>query len=164
MVQHLDPRQKSQIPSLLTRKTGKSAKEAEDSEPIVAGKIYMGPPDEHLLVSQGRIQLAHSRLIRFSRPSIDMMFGSVAATYGSRVIGVILTGSNRDGADGITAIRRAGGVTIAQDPSTAEYRVMPQAAIDTGCVDLVIPLDTIGETLSQLFARGRDRKWPRKSR
>ena len=163
IVQHLDPRRKSQIPNLLTRKTGKPVKEAEDSEPLVAGKIYVGPPDEHLLVSQGRIQLAHSRLVRFSRPSIDMMFGSVAATYGNRAVGVILSGSNRDGADGIAAIRRAGGVTIAQDPATAEYRVMPQAAIDTGCVDLVVRLEAIGETLSELFTRGRDREWPRKS-
>jgi two-component system chemotaxis response regulator CheB len=163
VVQHLDPRRKSQIPSLLSRKTGKPVKEAEDSEPLLGGKIYVGPPDEHLLVSHGRVQLAHSRLIRFSRPSIDIMFGSVAATYGNRAIGVILSGSNRDGADGITAIRRAGGVTIAQDPATAEYRVMPQAAIDSGCVDLVLPLNAIGETLSQFFTRGRDREWPRKS-
>jgi two-component system, chemotaxis family, protein-glutamate methylesterase/glutaminase len=163
VVQHLDPRRKSQIPSLLSRKTGKPVKEAEDSEPLLGGKIYVGPPDEHLLVSHGRVQLAHSRLIRFSRPSIDIMFGSVAATYGNRAIGVILSGSNRDGADGITAIRRAGGVTIAQDPATAEYRVMPQAAIDSGCVDLVLPLNAIGETLSQLFTRGRDGEWPRKS-
>lgn len=163
VVQHLDPRRKSQIPNLLTKKTGKPVKEAEDSEPLLGGKIYVGPPDEHLLVSQGRIQLAHSRLVRFSRPSIDMMFGSVAATYGNRAVGVILSGSNRDGADGITAIRRAGGVTIAQDPATAEYRVMPQAAIDTGCVDLVVPLGAIGETLSKLFTRGGDREWPTKS-
>lgn len=73
IVQHLDPRHKSQLARLLARKTRKSIKEAEDGEPITAGMIYIGPPDEHLLVAQGRIQLAHSRLIRFSRPSIEQL-------------------------------------------------------------------------------------------
>jgi two-component system, chemotaxis family, protein-glutamate methylesterase/glutaminase len=150
IVQHLDPRHKSQIPQLLGRKSLLRVKEAEDGEPIVRETIYVGPADEHLLVSEGRIQLAHSRLIRFSRPSIDVMFASVAATYGRRAIGVILSGSNRDGADGIAAIKRAGGITIAQSPDTAEYRIMPQAAIDTGCVDHIVPLDKMGKTLSRL--------------
>lgn len=82
-----------------------------------------------------------------------MMFGAVAATYGKRSIGVILSGSNRDGADGIAAIKRAGGITIAQDPASAEYRIMPQAAIDTGCVDIVVTLDKLGETISSLLKR-----------
>src|SRR5215475_1501876 len=159
VVQHLDPRHKSQLAEVLIRKTRKNVKEAEDGEPIVRNTIYIGPPDEHLLVAQGRIQLAHSRLIRFSRPSIDIMFGSVAAIYGEHAIGVILSGSNRDGADGIAAIRRSGGITLAQDPSTAEYRVMPQAAIDTGCVDLIVPLDKMGSVLSRLFVEGKTRKW-----
>lgn len=150
IVQHLDPRHKSQIPELLGRKTTVPVKEAQDGEPITRGTIYVGPADEHLLVSEGKIQLAHSRLIRFSRPSIDVMFASVAATYGKRAMGVILSGSNRDGADGIAAIKRAGGVTVAQSPQTAEYRIMPQAAIDTGCVDHIVPLDKMGRTLSRL--------------
>jgi len=78
------------------------------------------------------------------------MFTSVASTYGSRAAGVILSGSNRDGAEGIAAIKRAGGTTFAQSPETAEYRVMPQAAIDTGCVDYIIALDKMGKTLSAL--------------
>lgn len=160
VVQHLDPRHKSQLAGVLARKTRKRVKEAEDGEPISRATIYIGPPDEHLLVAQGRIQLAHSRLIQFSRPSIDIMFGSVAAIYGDHAIGVILSGSNRDGADGIAAIRRAGGITVAQDPATAEYRIMPQAAIDTGCVDLVLPLQKMGAALSKLFLKGKDRKWP----
>ena len=160
VVQHLDPRHKSQLATLLARKTRKPIKEAEDGEPITQGTIYIGPPDEHLLVAQGRIQLAHSRLVRFSRPSIDIMFGSVAAIYGEHAIGVILSGSNRDGSDGIAAIRRAGGITVAQDPITAEYRIMPQAAIDTGCVDLIVPLEKMGSVLSRLFVEGKTRKWP----
>jgi two-component system chemotaxis response regulator CheB len=158
VVQHLDPRHKSHLPGLLSRKTRKSVKQAEDGEPVLPGNIYIGPPDEHVLISKGRIQLAHSRLVRFSRPSIDVMFVSVAATYGDRAIGIILSGSNRDGSDGISAIKRAGGITIVQDPVTAEFRVMPQAAIDTGCVDFVLPLVKMGEALSQLFLKGDRRK------
>lgn len=154
IVQHLDPRHKSQIPQLLARRTGIRVKEAEDGEPITRGIIYIGPADEHLLVSEGKIQLAHSRLVRFSRPSIDVMFASVAAIYGRRAMGVILSGSNRDGADGIAAIKRAGGTTVAQSPETAEYRIMPQAAIDTGCVDHIVALDKMGKTLSRL-SRGQ---------
>lgn len=155
VVQHLDPRHKSHLANLLARRTGKLVKQAEDGESLSSKTVYVGPPDEHLLVTTGKIQLAHSRLIRFSRPSIDMMFGSVAAIYGERAIGVILSGSNRDGSDGICAIRRAGGITIAQDPVTAEFRVMPQSAIDTGCVDLVIPIEKIGSVLSNLLIEGR---------
>ena len=163
IVQHLDPSHKSQMPGLLARKTRKPVKEAEDGEPLIQGTVYVGPPDEHLLVTQGKIQLAHSRLIRFSRPSIDIMFGSVAAVYGPVAMGVILSGSNRDGADGIAAIKRAGGITMAQEPSTAEFRIMPQASIDTGCVDIVVPLDEMGEVISELITKGKPKRWRRKS-
>ncbi len=163
VVQHLDPRHKSQMASLLARKTRKRVKDAEDGETIRCGTVYIGPPDEHLLVHDGRIQLAHSRLVRFSRPSIDVMFASVAAMYGDRAMGVVLSGSNRDGSDGIAAIKRAGGITVAQDPRTAEFRAMPQSAIDTGCVDYVLPLGKMGQTISQLLVKGTSSKWQGKS-
>lgn len=157
VVQHLDPRHESQMAGLLARKTRKAVKEAEVGEPLLPCTVYIGPPDEHLLVSKGKIQLAHSRLVRFSRPSIDILFGAVAVTYGERAIGVILSGSNRDGADGIAAIKGSGGITIAQAPETAEYRIMPQAAIDTGCVDFVVPLDNMGRKISALLRKGKTR-------
>jgi len=75
--------------------------------------------------------------------------------YGASSIGIILSGSNRDGADGIAAIHSAGGTTMAQDPATAEFRIMPQASIDTGCVDFVVPLHQIGNTLSRLLTQDR---------
>jgi len=148
---------------LLGRQTKLRVKEAEHGEVLLPGVVYIAPPDEHLLVGPGKVQLAHSQLVHYSRPSIDLLFESVAGTYGSRSIGVILSGSNRDGADGMAAIRRAGGITIAQEPTTAEYRVMPQAAIDTGCVDLIVPIDRMGSVLSTLFVEGRTRKWPEMS-
>ncbi|HJT72091.1 MAG TPA: chemotaxis protein CheB [Terriglobales bacterium] len=164
VVQHLDPRHKSQMAQLLSKKSRKSVKEAEHGEAITPGHVYIGPPDEHLLVSRGKIQLAHSRLVRYSRPSIDLLFGSVAAVYGEQAIGVVLSGSNRDGADGIAVIKSAGGITLAQEPASAEYRIMPQAAIDTGCVDLVVPLDEMGKAITELLEKGRTTKWRRKSR
>lgn len=94
------------------------------------------------------------------------MFGSVAAIYGAQAMGVILSGSNRDGAEGIAAIKGAGGITIAQDPVTAEYRMMPQAAIDTGCVDMVVPLDKMGVTMTHILTKNKkskSNKWPKMS-
>jgi two-component system, chemotaxis family, protein-glutamate methylesterase/glutaminase len=161
VVQHLDPRHKSHLAGLLSKKAKKLVNEAEHGQRIVPGHIYIGPPDEHLLVSRRKIQLAHSRLVRYSRPSIDMMFGSVAAVYGEQAIGVILSGSNRDGADGIAAIKSAGGVTLAQDPATAEFRIMPQAAIDTGCIDLVVPLHDMGKVITELIEKGKPARWPK---
>ncbi len=150
VVQHLDPLHKSHLAPLLAKKTGKQVKEAEHGEAILPGVIYIAPPDEHLLVGVGKIQLAHSQLVHFSRPSIDLMLESVAGMYGSRSIAVILSGSNSDGAMGTRAIHEAGGATMAQDPATAEFRIMPQAAIDTGCVEFIVPIQEMGEALVKL--------------
>lgn len=150
VVQHLDPMHKSHLAELLARKAGKLVKEAEHGEPILPAHVYVGPPDEHLLVGPGKVQLVHSQLVHFSRPSIDLLFESIAGMYGSRAIGVVLSGSNRDGATGIRAIREAGGTTIAQEPATAGFRQMPEAAIDTGCVDFVVPVDQLGKMLNRL--------------
>ncbi len=155
VVQHLDPSHKSHLAILLSRKTGQRVKEAEHGEPILPGVVYIAPPDEHLLVGVGKVQLAHSQLVHFSRPSIDLMFESVAGMYGSRSIGIILSGSNTDGSTGIRAIHEAGGTTMAQDPTTAEFRTMPQAAIDTGCVDIVAPIQELGRRLMKLCAGER---------
>ena len=150
IVQHLDPMHKSHLAELLARKTGKLVKEAEHGEPILASHVYVGPPDEHLLVGPGKIQLVHSQLVHFSRPSIDLLFESVAGMYGSRALAVVLSGSNRDGATGTRAIREAGGTTIVQEPETAGFRPMPEAAIKTGCVDFVVPISELGRMLNRL--------------
>lgn len=150
IVQHLDPSHQSHLASLLMRKTAKQVKQAQHGEPILPGFVYIAPPDEHLLVGPGKIQLAHSQLVHFSRPSIDLLFESVAGMYGSRSIGVILSGSNRDGAVGIRAIKEAGGTTVAQDPATAEFPTMPRGAIETNCVDYIVPLKEVGRKLRQL--------------
>ena len=150
IVQHLDPTHKSHLASLLMRKTSRQVKQAQHGEPILPGLVYIAPPDEHLLVGPGKIQLAHSQLVHFSRPSIDLLFESVAGMYGSRSIGVILSGSNRDGAVGIRAIKEAGGTTVAQDPVSSEFKTMPQAAIATGCVDFIVSITEMAQVLKDI--------------
>jgi two-component system, chemotaxis family, protein-glutamate methylesterase/glutaminase len=157
VVQHLDPTHESHMAELLSRRTSIHVKQAEHGEAILQGNVYIAPPDEHLLVGPGTVQLAHSQLVHFSRPSIDLMFESVAGMYGSRAIGVVLSGSNRDGAVGIRTIKEAGGTTIAQEPGTANFATMPQAAISTGCVDFVVPVGEIGSLLRDLCTGKRKR-------
>ena len=150
VVQHVSPGHKSWIANLLGRSTQLTVKQAEHGEIMLPATVYIAPPDEHLLVGPGKVQLAHSQLVHFSRPSIDLLFESVAGTYGSRSIGVILSGSGKDGAAGIRTIKDAGGVTIAQTPDKAEFRHMPEAAIETGCIDFVLPLEKIGDKLAEI--------------
>jgi len=150
VVQHVSPGHKSWIANLLGRSTQLTVKQAEHGEIMLPATVYIAPPDEHLLVGPGKVQLAHSQLVHFSRPSIDLLFESVAGTYGSRSIGVILSGSGKDGSAGIRTIKDAGGVTIAQTPDKAEFRHMPEAAIETGCIDFVLPLEKIGNKLAEI--------------
>jgi len=153
VVQHLAPRHKSWIADLLGRSTKLKVKQAEHGEILLPGTVYTAPPDEHLLVGPGKIQLAHTQLVRFSRPSIDLLFESVAGMYGSRSIGVVLSGSGKDGSEGLCTIKESGGITIVQKPETAEFRPMPEAAIDTGCADFVLRLEEIGPKLIDLCCR-----------
>jgi two-component system chemotaxis response regulator CheB len=157
VVQHLSPTHKSWMADLLGRSTRLFVKQAEHNEIMLPGPVYVAPPDEHLLVGPGKIQLAHSQLVHFSRPSIDLLFESVAGTYGSRAIAVVLSGSGRDGATGIRAIKEAGGATIAQKPDEAEFPPMPAAAIETGCIDFVVPLEKIGQKLMEQCAGKSER-------
>jgi two-component system chemotaxis response regulator CheB len=153
VVQHLAPHHKSWMPDLLGRSSRVKVKQAEHGEILLPGTVYTAPPDEHLLVGPGKVQLAHTQLVRFSRPSIDLLFESVAGMYGSRSIGVILSGSGKDGAEGIRTIKESGGITMAQSVETAEFPPMPQAAIETGCVDFILPLEEIGSKLVELCCR-----------
>ena len=153
VVQHLSPGHKSWIANLLGRCTQLKVRQAEHGEILLPGTVYTAPPDEHLLVGPGKIQLAHTQLVHFSRPSIDLLFESVAGTYGSRSVAVVLSGSGKDGSGGLRTIKEAGGVTLAQMPETAEFKPMPEAAIETGCVDFVLRLEEIGPKLTELCCR-----------
>ena len=132
-------------------------REAEDKEPIADGTIYFAPPDYHLLVDEGRegrrLSLSVDEPVNYSRPSIDVLFESAADLYGERLMGVILTGANADGAAGLEAVHRAGGVTVVQKPETALAPTMIDSALKRVSVDYVLSLDEIATLMQSLNCR-----------
>ena len=115
------------------------------------GTVYIAPPDKHLLANADRtLSLTQSELVHFVRPSADLLFESVAAAFRERAIAVVLTGSGSDGAMGVKAIKKMGGTVIAQDEETSEFFSMPSAAISTGQVDFILPVDEIPQALVAL--------------
>jgi two-component system, chemotaxis family, protein-glutamate methylesterase/glutaminase len=115
--------------------------------------VFVGPPDYHLLVDDGYFSLTTDEPVRYSRPSIDVMFESAVDTYGMDVVGVVLTGANADGARGLRRIADAGGHAVVQDPETAEVRVMPRFALKAVPDACVLPLEEIAGHLARI--RGR---------
>lgn len=157
VVQHLDRRYKSLLAEILGRRTALHVKAAVEGERLKAGTVYIAPPDRHLLVNRDEtISLTQTELVHFVRPSADLLFESVGASFGENAIAVVLTGTGSDGSSGVRAIRKVGGSVIAQDQGSAEYFGMPGAAVETGCVDLVLPLDEIAPTVLRLVTRGNE--------
>jgi two-component system chemotaxis response regulator CheB len=151
VVQHLDPRHRTVIAEVLGRRSRLAVKLAEEGETIVAGTVYIAPPDHHLLVGAGGVlSLTRSELVHFVRPSADLLFESVAGAYGDRALACLLTGTGKDGAMGVTAVHSRGGTVIVEDPETAEFAGMPRGAIATGEVDFVLPLEEIAGVMSRL--------------
>ncbi len=151
IVQHVDPRHRSLLGEILRRRTPLAVQEATDGAPAKPATIYIARPDEHLLVNRdGTVSLTHSELVHFVRPSADLLFESVAGAYGPAAIAVVLTGTGTDGAMGVEAIKKKGGTVIAQDEASSEYFGMPGAAIRTGSVDFVLPLEDIPAALVTL--------------
>ena len=124
--------------------------EGRDKLPIERRHVYVAPPDYHLLVEEDGFALSVDERVRHARPSIDVLFESAADVYGERLIAVVLTGANDDGADGVRAVKARGGTTVAQDPGEAERFEMPAAAIATGAIDRVLPLARIGPAVAEL--------------
>jgi len=150
VAQHRGPSSGERLVQLLQRQTALPVREAEDKDELVPGSVYLAPPDYHTLIeSDGTIALSTEEHVRHARPSIDVLFRSAAEAYRERCVGVVLTGANEDGADGLALIKTLGGVAIVQDPRTAERREMPSAAIEATNADVVLPLAEIG-----LFLRG----------
>jgi len=158
IVQHMDPRHRSMLAGLLARRSRLRVKQATNGEAVAPGTVYIAQPDAHLIVREGRLVLTDTKQVHFSRPSIDLLFESVADAYGDRAISVILSGTGMDGADGTRAVKGKGGTTIAQSPATAAHGGMPQAARATGCVDVTLPLEEIGPAIVNLVtpAQGDD--------
>ncbi|MBZ4019362.1 chemotaxis protein CheB [Streptomyces purpurogeneiscleroticus] len=156
IVQHLDPRHSTVIADVLARRSPLTIKLAEDGEQALPGFVYIAPPNHHLLVGpDGVLTLTSSKLVHFVRPSADLLFESVAGAYGSRAIACVLTGSGYDGAMGVDAVKSRGGTVIAEDPRTAEFRGMPEAAVQTGAVDFVLPLEEIAAVIRGLVETKR---------
>ena len=141
------------LAALLAHSAHLSVDEVDDKQPIMRGHVYLAPPDYHLLIQRGYFSLSTDEHVRHARPSIDVLFESAADAYGERVIGVILTGANDDGAVGLARIKERGGVAVVQDPRTAERREMPAAALALTPADTVLPLAEIGPFLHRLVVR-----------
>lgn len=158
VVQHLDPRRPTTIAEVLGRRSTIRVKLAEPDDWVEPGTIYVAPPDHHLLVTpSGVLTLAGSELVHFVRPSADLLFESVAGAYGSRAVACVLTGAGNDGAMGVSAIKSRGGRVIVQDPRSAAFKGMPEAAVRTDDVDFVLPLHEIAGTIERLVETGRPR-------
>ena len=147
VAQHRHKQSDEGLPAYLRRSTHMRVVDADDKQPIEPGKIYLAPANYHLLVAKGQINLSVDEAVRYSRPSIDVLFESAADAYGPALIALVLTGANDDGRRGAAKIKRRGGTVVAQDPSTAESPVMPKAVIDAGVADQVLPLDQIASFL-----------------
>jgi two-component system chemotaxis response regulator CheB len=146
--QHRAPDRSAPLEELLRRYTRLKVVEAEDKMEIAPGRVYLAPPDYHLLVERdGCLSLSVEAPISWARPSVDVLFESAADAFGAAVIAVILTGANNDGAAGAAAVKARGGMVIVQNPETAESPAMPQAAIAVPIPEIILPLDEIGPYL-----------------
>jgi two-component system, chemotaxis family, protein-glutamate methylesterase/glutaminase len=132
---------------LLSRNSALAVQEAEDKAPLAAGCARIGPRGYHLLLEDGHVALSTEAPVHHSRPSIDVLFESAARAYGPSAIGVVLTGSNHDGAAGLRALRRRGAFAIVQDPADAERGEMPAAALAAAGADAVVALDGVAPLL-----------------
>jgi two-component system, chemotaxis family, protein-glutamate methylesterase/glutaminase len=150
VVQHISPTSKSVLPNLISRASPLPARHPVDGEAIATGQIYVAPPDLHLLLREGSIMLRHGPQENRTRPAIDPLFRSAAVAYGPRVVGVVLTGLLDDGAAGLVAIKRCGGLSVVQDPDDAQWPEMPRRAIERAQPDYVVGIGQMAALLSRL--------------
>src|SRR5688572_6313843 len=154
IVQHMAPHNSGEA---LTRRLGRhkafQVMLATDGQRFKMGRIYIAPPDSHLLLRPDKVLVRKGARENLSRPGVDPLFRSAAVAHGPRVIGLVLTGMLDDGAAGLVAIKRCGGITVVQDPKDAAYSAMPQNALDSLDVDHCVPLAGMGELLATLVAK-----------
>lgn len=150
VVLHVSPYGKSAMPAILSRAGVLPALHPEDDEPVQEGRIYVAPPDHHLIVEDSRVRLSHGPTENAQRPAVDVLFRTAAQSYGRRAIAVVLTGNLDDGTAGLAVVKRHGGVAIVQDPADADYPSMPISAIYNVPVDHVVPLADIPRLLVEL--------------
>jgi two-component system chemotaxis response regulator CheB len=151
LVQHRLTRQPETLARVLSRHTALTVKLAEEGEALAGGTVYLALSNLHLVVDDRRtLHHVDGRKVRHVLSSGNMLFESAAAALGARVIAVVLTGYDSDGTDGVQAVKRAGGVVLVQDEASCDAFGMPRSAIETGCVDQVLPLEAIGPELVRL--------------
>jgi two-component system chemotaxis response regulator CheB len=153
VVQHRGKDSDRLLSELLQDATDMRVCEIDDKEPLEPGTVHIAPANYHVLIDDGYLSLTVEDPVRFSRPSIDVMFSSAADTYGSAAIGVVLTGANEDGSRGLSHIVKRGGRALVQDPKTAEIPIMPVAAIKAVPSAEVLPLEALAP---RLIALSRD--------
>ena len=150
IVQHLHSHSDNYLANYLNKLTHLMVKEADEKEMIQSNKVYIAPANYHLIVEEDKtISLSTDDRVNYCRPSIDMLFESAAEAYGPDLIGVILTGANHDGADGMKKIKEKGGLLIVQDPATADVSTMPLSVIRQTYVDHVLSLKEISGFLNR---------------
>ncbi|HXH40212.1 MAG TPA: chemotaxis protein CheB [Thermoanaerobaculia bacterium] len=153
VAQHRHKKSNEELPAYLRRQTDLKVVDAEDKQWIEPGHVYLAPADYHLFVerngTRGELSLSVDEAVRHSRPSIDVLFESDAEAYGDKLIGVVLTGANDDGARGAARIKAHGGIVIAQDPDTAEAPAMPRGTIEAVKVDRILRLEQIAPFLAE---------------
>lgn len=151
IVQHVSARSNNEWIKLLNDNSNLSIKEADEKEKIEAGKVYIAPANYHLLIEKDKtFSLTIDEKVNFARPAIDVLFESAAEAYKKKLIGIVLTGSNNDGAKGIKRIKDFGGLAIIQDPKTAESPTMPASAIAISNPDYILSLEKIVQLLLQI--------------
>ena len=150
VVQHLSAKKKTSLPELLNRQAHLEVSLAEDGMILESGQIYIAEPGKHLLVEGEALAVTVSERVHYVRPSADLLFVSAAASFEDRVIGIVLSGTGKDGALGCVAIKAKGGVTMAQDEATARYYGMPQSAIDANAIDYILSPDDIADKIVRL--------------
>ena len=154
VVQHMDPHNSGEpLLRRLSRHQAFHPKLAEHGDRFKRGHLYIGPPDNHLLLKKNRLLVTKGARENRNRPGIDPLFRSAAVAYGSRVIGVVLTGMENDGTAGLIAIKRCGGVTVVQDPRDAAYSGMPLSALDDADVDYCVSISEMGPLLTTLVSK-----------
>jgi two-component system, chemotaxis family, protein-glutamate methylesterase/glutaminase len=128
---------------LLQSHTRRLVSDPDDKTPLERDRVYLAPPDYHVLIEDSHLALSTDAPVQFARPSIDVLFESAADAYGERTVGIVLTGANADGANGLARIKSKGGVAIIQEPATSARRAMPDAAIAATAADAILPLEEI---------------------
>lgn len=154
VVQHIGPRSDGWWISFLNDSSELTIQEAEEKEEIKKGHVYIAPPNYHLLVEKDKtFSLTIDERVNFARPSVDLLFETAAEAYKDRLIGIVMTGSNNDGANGLKRIQEAGGLTLVQDPVEAEWKGMPEAAIESAAPHHILTLNEITELLLELHTQ-----------